>query len=153
MVANLFSGKAAIYKIENMPIIDTDYCRVKFTNPDQILNMGGPWVGDFFCNDLFISNNVIIDNVLCDKSSEKVFFIKYHFVSKRRAKENYFTINYFDVRKKCICEFKKKFEMLFLNSLLSENEIEIFMSFNNKNEKKRMVFYVVDEPKLTLGCK
>jgi len=35
---------------------------ILFSKPTQILNMGGPWIGNLHINDSYIIDNVIIDN-------------------------------------------------------------------------------------------
>lgn len=62
---------------------------IEFKNIDQIINMGGPWVGNLYINDNEIENKVIIDNYLED--SEFYYFVKYFQISKKQ-KDNFFSI-------------------------------------------------------------
>ena len=55
---------------------------IRFENPNQIINMGGPWVGNLFLNGVFITSNVNIDNVVYKLSGSQVFFVKYYEISK-----------------------------------------------------------------------
>lgn len=48
---------------------------IEFKNPDQIINMGGPWISDLYINGNEIENEIIIDNYLED--SEFYYFVKY----------------------------------------------------------------------------
>lgn len=40
------------------------HLRITFQNPNQIINMGGPWVGDLYVDNKFITKNVVIDNTV-----------------------------------------------------------------------------------------
>lgn len=37
--------------------------KIHFENPNQIINMGGPWIGDLFLGNKIIQSSVIIDNL------------------------------------------------------------------------------------------
>ena len=45
------------------------------TNPHQILNMGGPWVGDISIQNKLISKDCLIDNVLFKEDMNQLFFV------------------------------------------------------------------------------
>jgi len=66
-----------------------------FKNPNQIINMGGPWIGDLFLKKHIICKGVLIDSQNFYPKEEKLFFVKYHEVSKWRV-HNFFTINYWN---------------------------------------------------------
>ena len=37
--------------------------KLNFKNAQQIINMGGPWIGDLYINDKYIIDNILIDFV------------------------------------------------------------------------------------------
>lgn len=62
---------------------------IQFKNPDQIINMGGPWIGELIIENKSISDNILIDNYL-DKELF-YYFIKYFKISKKQ-KDNFFSV-------------------------------------------------------------
>ena len=62
---------------------------IKFIEPDQIINMGGPWIGILTINNIKVTDNVIIENHLEDEIF--YYFIKYFKISKKQ-KNNFFSI-------------------------------------------------------------
>lgn len=113
--------------------------QIRFENADQIINMGGPWVGSLFFNDTFVSNNVLIDNLVYKPLYGKLFFIKYHNVSKWQN-ENYFTIDFLDLSNSIIYEFEKKFDKLFLGEFISEYELKIYDAFHDGENVRFSIF-------------
>ncbi len=60
--------------------------KIDFVQPEQILNMGGPWI----CK-MLIENNIKLDNVLIDNivtNDNKLYFIKY--IEKSKWQRNNF---------------------------------------------------------------
>lgn len=108
---------------------------IKFESPTQIINMGGPWVGIFFIGELKIMDDVIIDNIFYSKEDNRIYFVKYHKVS-RWEKENYFTINYFDLSTNNLYMFDMKFEMLFLKEISNSSELIYYIAFHDRDESK-----------------
>jgi hypothetical protein len=106
--------------------------KIKFQNPQQIINMGGPWIGDLFVGDLLIDINVIIDNVIYKQDLDSYFFVKYHNISKWQ-KDNYFTINLWDRANAVKKESGDKFDMLYIKEGLNKDEILIYNSFHNRD--------------------
>lgn len=62
---------------------------IDFENPDQIINMGGPWIGTLIINNKNVSDNIIIDNYF--EKEGIYYFVKYFGISKKQ-KDNYFTV-------------------------------------------------------------
>ncbi|MDQ0065135.1 hypothetical protein [Chryseobacterium lathyri] len=85
-----------------------------FKNPDQIINMGGPWVGELAINDTKISKNIIVDNYLED--NEFYYFIKYFKISKKQ-KENYFLVLRINKNNMDYQISKEKFEKIYLTKI------------------------------------
>lgn len=112
---------------------------IKFENPNQIINMGGPWVGNLFLNGVFITSNVNIDNVVCKPSGSQVFFVKYYDISKWQNK-NFFTINFLDLISNLLYEFERKFDKVFLGEFKNDNELEIYSAFHLDNSTLKTMF-------------
>jgi len=108
---------------------------VKFNNPTQIINMGGPWVGVLFIGDFKIMDNVIIDNLFYSKEDDKLYFVRYHKISKW-GKENYFTICYFDLSTNKLYMFDMKFEMVFIKEININSDLIYYEAFHDHNESR-----------------
>lgn len=109
---------------------------IKFENPEQIINMGGPWIGDFIYNNIIISKNVIIDNYICNIEQERIFFIQYKKVSNWQ-KENYFLLNYLDTNTGNIHTFDFKFDRIFIESINSDSLLTYYEAFCEQDEQKQ----------------
>lgn len=118
--------------------------KIHFENPSQIINMGGPWIGDLYLEKKFILSHVIIDNLIYKKLSNKLFFVRYHNPSKWQS-ENYFTINFLDLSDYSLFEYQKKFDKVFLGDFVSEDDIEIFLAFHNSNREFCKMFNTSQE--------
>lgn len=116
--------------------------KVHFENAHQIINMGGPWIGNLFLNGEFITTDVVIDNTINNRS--KLFYVKYNEVS-RWQKDSYFAINYYDLHENAEHQFQKKFSMLYLGNFVDDETIEIFEAFHNNNTETRRYFNIVTE--------
>jgi len=84
---------------------------IEFKNPDQIINMGGPWISDLYINGNEIENKIIIDNYLED--SEFYYFIKYFEISKKQ-KDNFFSVIRINKQNFKTMISKEKFEKIFI---------------------------------------
>jgi len=109
---------------------------VKFNSPTQIINMGGPWVGVLFIGELKIMVDVIIDNLFYSKEDDRLYFVRYHKISKWE-KENYFTINYFDLSTNKLYMFDMKFEMVFLKEINNSSELIYYEAFHDRDESRK----------------
>ncbi len=108
--------------------------RIRFKNPDQIINMGGPWVGELHLDEYKLTDFVIIDNLLHEKDSDKIYFVKYHQISNRQ-KDNYFSVNYYDFLKRKIFMFDKKFDKVFIVSITTNNVLNYYEAFYDMTDK------------------
>lgn len=111
---------------------------IKFDNPDQILNMGGPWVGNLYINDKLVDEDIIIDNYILDKNCEKIYFIKYKKVSKWMDNNKFF-LRYWELSSKKLFEYELSFNFIFLVDIKNENEIIYYKSFHGKNDQQRHI--------------
>jgi hypothetical protein len=107
---------------------------IKFINPDQIINMGGPWVGELMIGDDKIMDNVIIDNTIYDVHQNRLYIVKYFNLSKWQHK-NYFSICYLDLFTDKIYVIDLKFEMIFIKEIYSSNELIYYEAFHDQDEK------------------
>jgi len=109
---------------------------IDFKNPNQILNMGGPWVGEMFYNGKQVTDNVIIDNILFEEGLNRLFFVKFNEQSKWKN-DNYFTINYFDLSTYNVFKYESKFESIFISSISDNGELLYYEAFHDKNKETK----------------
>lgn len=104
---------------------------IEFVNTEQILNMGGPWIGDLVINGIEIDNNIIIDNIISKLTLKTIFYIKYHDPSRWKI-ANYFTINSWNYEEEIMQESEEKYGMLYIENSINESEIIVFNSFHGE---------------------
>jgi hypothetical protein len=105
-------------------------------NEDQILNMGGPWIGDLLLKGELISETCILDNFFFDEGTGVLYFVKYHFVSRYKW---YFAIRFYAVESQILFEFDKLFDMVYLGNLIDKTKLEIYHAFHGQNPLKKSV--------------
>lgn len=111
--------------------------KIRFENPNQIINMGGPWIGELFYGEFKIATKVIIDNLVMNEESGKLFFVEYHDISKWQ-KNNSFTINSLDGFGN-LCKYDTQFKTIYIDNIDIQNNLHYFEAFHEKGpEKKRM---------------
>ena len=125
--------------MSKLPITGID---IKVTDTDQVLNMGGPWIGDLLVNEKFVSDNCIVDNFVFDEKRQLLFFIKFHVITKFYF---YFTINFYNIGYNTVFEFEREFSMVYLKQLINENGLEIFNAFHGQNLQRRDLFCLDSE--------
>lgn len=116
----------------------------EFKSPNQIMSMGGPWVGDLYINDEFVANDIVMDNEIINEMARHIFFVKFFNVSRWRSK-NYFKINFYDLNTKHLFEFDRKFDMVFISKYLDKSNLEIYHAFHDKILERKDVFNILDE--------
>lgn len=87
---------------------------IQFENQEQIINMGGPWVGELIINNKKISDNILIDNYI--EKELFYYFIKYFKIS-RRQKENFFSVLRLDKKDMNVAISIEKFEKIFIKDI------------------------------------
>ena len=107
---------------------------IDFKNQNQVISMGGPWVGDLFIKGTLVSDKVVLDNIVFNKSSDHVFFVKYHEISNWQN-ENFFTINSLNLITDEIHESKERFQALFISDSKSKHELKVYKSFHDGFEE------------------
>jgi len=118
---------------------------IHFEGAHQILNMGGPWISNLYEGDFLITDKGLLDNLIVDLAKKRFFFVRYHRISKW-AKDNFFTINFYNIIKSEIYEYENKFDMLFLGKIINEDMLEIYHAFHDKFPEKRLYFDLKNEP-------
>jgi len=111
---------------------------IEFKNPDQIISMGGPWVGELYFDKLKVSDNVILDNIIQDEIKDRLYFIKYN-LNGSGKREYYFSINFLDVHAKDVYMFDMKFNKVYIKHLSNEDSLTFYRAFHDSIEKFRDV--------------
>jgi hypothetical protein len=113
--------------------------KVMFDNEEQIINMGGPYVGTLSIDDKLISDNCIVDNLVFDETKQRVYFVKYHSTS-RWISGTFFTINFQNLDQDVVYQYEKRFKTVYLDSLSGNDEMIIFEAFHNQILKFKSTF-------------
>jgi len=120
-----------------MHVVKISSLELELDNAGQILNMGGPWIGDISLKGQLIAQKCIIDNFKFDESRGLLFFIKYHLVNRRKW---YFAIQFYNVNSKTVYEFDRVFNMVYLGDFLDKTKLEIYHAFHDQNPLLKSVF-------------
>jgi hypothetical protein len=56
--------------------------KLNFKNAQQIINMGGPWIGDLYINDKYIIDKILIDFVWQNDTSDLIAIVQYSSTGK-----------------------------------------------------------------------
>lgn len=72
-------------------------------NANEILRMGGPWVGDISLGSDLVTKDCVLENFVYKKDANLLFFVKAHRINNYY----YFTINFYNSDTKTLCEFDK----------------------------------------------
>jgi hypothetical protein len=124
-----------------MPIYTVANLEFELFNGHEILGMGGPYICDARLNNEVIIEKCLSDNFVRDEKRDLLFFLQYHKIGYYE----YFTINFYQFPTKETYQFTREFEMVYLGSLISDHELEIFHSFYDGFREKCSVFDLDDE--------
>lgn len=105
---------------------------ITFDNPNQIINMGGPWVGNLNFNNCIFVENVVLDNFINDESNERFYFVKYNKISKWES-DNFFQIQIIDYKHDKLTVVEKRFKKIFIDKIIN-SDLFYFEAFYNNNE-------------------
>jgi len=105
---------------------------IHFDSPTQIINMGGPWVAKLVIDQKVIANNVLIDNLYPNPTEEKLYFVRYHEVSKWES-NNFFYVYFIEVASGEMYMYDLKFVQIFIDGISNGNILAYFDAFHNKN--------------------
>lgn len=116
---------------------------IEFTieNAEEILGMGGPYVGDLLLDGNIISKDCITDNFIHKEDLNLLFFIRYRSINFYR----YFTINFYNINSGELFEFDREFDILYLGGFINENELEIYPTFHDQFKDRKLIFNLNQE--------
>lgn len=110
----------------------------------QVINMGGPYVGTLRIDNTVISEDCIADNLLPDNVNGRMYFVRFHNRTRWRS-GIYFTINFYEDRNGLVFQSQETFDLVFLKQLLKDNKIEIIQALYDKPEGKTKMFNIQKE--------
>ncbi len=116
---------------------------LSWDNSQEILGMGGSWIGDLIFGEKKISESSLVDNYLYDKSNNRIFFVKFNRITKW-ANDNFFSIHYYSLDSGMISNLNKAYGKAYLDSIDGESLI-VFKSFNNKDLSKKELIKLKEE--------
>lgn len=120
-----------------MDIIEIRGRKISFENPNQVINMGGPWVGSLFLDDRKILENVVLDNFFYNETSCRLYFVLYHEISNWQI-DNYFSIIFLDLNSNDLFEYELKFSQVYIKNI-ENHELIYFDAFHDKNDSKKNI--------------
>jgi hypothetical protein len=107
-----------------------------WNNPEEILGMGGPWIGDLMVGERITATCTVVNNFLFDKKHGKIYFIRYNRVSEW-ANDNFFSIQYYALNSCKVYNMNKAYDSIYLDSI-DGNFLIAFKAFHNKDSSKRI---------------
>jgi len=124
-------------------MIETVIAGMKLTMPDarQIINMGGPHIGDAFLGTELMAKDCIVGNFVYQEKTGFLFFVKYHRINYYQG----FTINFYDIKNKLEYEFDREFSIVHLGNFISENKLEIYPAFHGEFKNTVQIFDLDEE--------
>jgi hypothetical protein len=127
-----------------------DGIEIAIDNAEQIINMGGPWIGDLYIGPDFVSKDCVLDNFVLTENKQLLFFVKHHFFVTKKgwfgtSGFRYFTINFYNIDNKSSFEFKKEFSIIHIGNFISKNELEIYPAFHDQFKNKRIIINLDEE--------
>jgi|GEM_PF-2759692 len=126
---------------EHQDKINVSGIELTMTNPQERLSMGGPYTANLYIGTEFISVDGVCDNFVFQEDTELLFFVKYHQINRYK----YFTINFYNIRKKCLFEFNREFDMVHLGAFLNKTQLYIYRAFHDKFESLKRIFNLDEE--------
>lgn len=101
---------------------------ITFENEYQIINMGGPWIGDLIIKQKKIEEYIIIDNFL--EKEDFYYFIRYFEVSKKQ-KDNYFSVLRVNKESLEIRTSHERFDKIYIENI-EDNTLYFCKGFHNQ---------------------
>lgn len=111
------------------------------SNPNQIINMGGPYLCSLYFDGTLISSNCLFNNYIYKEDQQAIYFVKGHC-----SKQWFFTINYFLLSDKKVFEFSKTFRVVYIKQFISTETLEIYHALHDKMPELRDKFDITGEP-------
>lgn len=116
-----------------MTLADVD---IKIESAGEILNMGGPWVGDLYVSGKFITSGCLLDNYVIKEKQQLLFFIKHNRINRYW----YFSVNFLDLNSFTQYQFDEEFTMAYLGEFVGENQLEVYRAFHNQFPSSKIIF-------------
>ncbi|MFC4687672.1 hypothetical protein ACFO4P_12070 [Epilithonimonas pallida] len=108
---------------------------IQFKNPEQIINMGGPWIGQLYFNDKYINDNIVIKNYI--EKDNYVYFIQYFLISNKQ-KDNFFSVIKLNTSNLKVTVSNEKFEKIYIEDIKNE-VLYYYEGFHNKLPTKKIL--------------
>ena len=102
-------------------------------NIQQILGMGGPYIGELFFDNILVTDNVVTNGRFKDIAEQRYYFVRW-FKQSKWAKDICFRVCYFDINTGQKFYYKKSFHALFLVEKVSE-KLKIYRAFHTSYER------------------
>jgi hypothetical protein len=112
-------------------------CLITFDNPQEILGMGGPWIGDLYLNRVKVTSNIILNNIVYNPTNNMILVVKYNSVSKW-ANKNFFSILGISLNNGNIIYYKQQFDAVFIKRIFNTDEIEISHAFHDEGKVEKI---------------
>jgi len=112
------------------------YNEIEFDDTRQVINMGGPYIGGLIIKGQLIAEDCVVDNFLIDKTKNRLFFVKYHSLT-RFMSGVFFTINCYNVKDQTVSQYRKRFNALHLKDIIGDNLL-IHEAFYELDKSKQL---------------
>ena len=109
----------------------------------QIINMGGPYIGNLLLNNKLIARDCLEDNFIYVEQTQKIYFVKHHDTSGMMSGV-FFTISFYSIKEDKLFEYNKHFKMLYLKRIIDDN-LEIYPAFHDKVNNGKTLFNLSKE--------
>ncbi len=113
--------------------------KITLSKRQELANVRDIDYGSMFIGDDLISHNCILDNTLYNESMDILFFVKINHLNNYQ----WLSLNFYDFKSKTGYQFYREFDMLYLKEFISENEIHVYNSFNDRAGNN--FFFKLDE--------
>lgn len=104
---------------------------VEFRNEEQIINMGGPYVGDLYIDGRFVEPDVVVDTFAFGENESEIYFSKCYRVDARWRSGIYFQVLRIAVPTFDPTLFTKKFSSLIIETFEPPSKLIIRGISNN----------------------
>lgn len=98
---------------------------VEFRNEEQIINIGGPYVGDLYIDGHFVASDVVGDTFAFGENDSEIYFSKCHRVDARWRSDIYFQVFRISVPTLEPTLYAKKFSSLIIETFESPSKVII----------------------------
>jgi hypothetical protein len=116
--------------------------KITFTNPNQILNMGGPHIADLLLDDKLVASKCIDNHYLYSPKLNSLYFVQYQLVSRYYW---YFSISFIYLDENTMFKYDREFKCVFIKKFASDYELEIYHAFHDRPSRKE-IFNLYEEP-------